>query len=567
MDFVVHPLIERLGWTLLHSLWQGALIALVYLLSRTLLREHRPELRYALSLGAFTLLALAPLVTFFALGDGGTLGAASSSGVLGAQLMVIGADAMRAVPTDLTAAFAPWLPVVVAAWCAGVLVSALRVVGAWRQLGALRRSALPLGGPELALLVERLRLELGIARAVRIARSTLVDSPTVLGWLEPLVLVPTSALAGLAPQQLAMILAHELAHIRRHDYLVNAVQTVIETLLFYHPAVHWISAKLRHEREECCDAIAVRFGGDAIAYARALAELEDLRSLNASLALAATGGELLERIERLLGHQPRQQRGAALASACAFATLTALVVGVATPEWAATLEAPGTSVVATIADAPAVMTVATAGPSAVVQRASTPARTGASPAIALDAPVIEPSALVEASVPEPSPAAGGDGVLATDAPSIASPAPAAGSGPQLSGGKRVVGIAPEFPYSARRRGITGLVTARISIDARGLTTGVEIIHADLPGMFERSVLRATRNWRFTPYLEDGIPVARKLVQQFDFAAPNENCEPVTGSRLCRASDPRHGAGGMGIDVIRLSSSRKANIGPATTGTP
>jgi bla regulator protein BlaR1 len=291
---LVHPLIERLGWTLLHSLWQGALIVLVYALLRVLLRERSPETRYALSLGTFVLLALAPVATFIALGSVDSAAAVSvSAALLAPQVFVVGADAARAAPPDLAAALAPWLPAVVAAWCVGVLASALRVFDAWRHLGALRRSALPLGGPELARLVERLRLELGISRAVRIARSTLVDSPTVLGWLEPLVLVPTSALAGLAPQQLAMIVAHELAHIRRHDYLVNAVQTAIETLLFYHPGVHWVSAKLRHEREECCDATAVRFGGDAVAYAHALAELEQLRGLNASLVLAATGGELL----------------------------------------------------------------------------------------------------------------------------------------------------------------------------------------------------------------------------------------------------------------------------------
>lgn len=582
MDLIVHPLIERLGWTLLHSLWQGALIVMVYALLRVLLRERSPESRYALALTTFVLLALAPVVTFVWIGDAASVaagGVAATAAVLGSELMVIGADAMHATPADLAAALVPWLPIVVAAWCAGVLVSALRVVGAWRHLGALRRSALPLGGPELERLVERLRHELGIDRAVRIARSTLVDTPTVIGWLEPLVLVPTSALAGLAPQQLAMILAHELAHIRRHDYLVNAVQTAIETLLFYHPAVHWVSARLRHEREECCDAIAVRFGGDAVAYARALAELEELRGLNASLALAATGGELLERIERLLGRRPRQQRGAALASACAFATLTALVIGVATPEWAGDLDEAGTAMGATLADAPviealgaapaatpaattSVMTEATA-----TRAATAPAGAGAVTELLPDAGTVAPVQLIVAALPEtePAPDLAGEGVSAADASSVAPPAPSAGAGPAVSGGRMIVGIAPEFPYGARRRGVTGVVTAKISVDASGRTTGVAIVHADPPGEFERSVLRATRNWRFTPYLEDGQPVAREIVQQFDFAAPKAACAPVTGSRLCRASDPRHGAGGMGVEVIRLSSSRQANIRPA--GTP
>lgn len=578
MDLVVHPLIERLGWTLLHSLWQGALIVMVYAVLRVLLRDRSPESRYALSLATFVLLALAPVATFLLIGaaDGVALDAAAGTAtLLGAELIVIGADAMRAAPADLAAAFVPWLPIVVAAWCAGVLVSALRVVGAWRHLGALRRSALPLGGPELERLVERLRHELGIDRAVRIARSTLVDTPTVIGWLEPLVLVPTSALAGLAPQQLAMILAHELAHIRRHDYLVNAVQTAVETLLFYHPAVHWVSARLRHEREECCDAIAVRFGGDAVAYARALAELEELRGLNATLALAATGGELLERIERLLGRRPRQQRGAALASACAFATLTALVVGVATPEWAADLDEAGTTTSATLVAPPSIeaivaapATAAHATPRAAELAAPGPAiepvRAGALAEVVPGARAATPAQLIVEPLPQPEPAPdlGGGGVSTADAPSVAPPAPATGAGPEVSGGRMIVGIAPEFPYGARRRGVTGLVTARISVDASGRTTGVEIVHADPPGEFERSVLRATRNWRFTPYLEDGVPVAREIVQQFEFAAPKAACTPVTGSRLCRASDPRHGASGMGVEVIRLSSSRQANIRPA-----
>lgn len=579
MELVVHPLIERIGWTLLHSLWQGALIVLVYALLRVLLREHRPEARYALSLATFVLLALAPVVTFLALDVASAEAVGRGAVAFGSQTIVIGADAVRGAPADLAALFAPWLPVVVAAWCAGVLVSALRVVGAWRHLGALRRSALPLGGPELAHLIERLRHELGISRAVRIARSNLVDSPTVIGWLEPLVLVPASALAGLAPQQLAMILAHELAHIRRHDYLVNAVQTAVDTLLFYHPAVHWVSEKVRQEREECCDAIAVRFGGDAVAYARALAELEELRGLNASLALAATGGELLERIERLLGRHPRKQRGTALASACAFATLTAMVIGVATPDrWqafdaaetpevAATLAQPATSLPASAAEAASIelpaARIATPAP-AQPQHVAAPAAgaiaelapaTSSAAAVSLVMPV-EPEPEPEAMVDEGSPATG----------AVPEVEPVAVAAPRGTGGQLVVGIAPEFPYGARKRGETGLVTAKLYVDAHGRTTKVEILHAYPAGVFERAVVRATRNWRFTPYLEDGVPVAREITQQFDFAAKQAACEPMTGTRLCRASDPRHGAAGVGVEVIRLNSSRMANLVPrAHTG--
>jgi hypothetical protein len=129
----------------------------------------------------------------------------------------------------------------------------------------------------------------------------LAQVPTVIGWLRPVVLLPGSALTGLTPPQLEAILAHELAHIQRHDYLVNLLQGVVEVLLFYHPGVWWVSQRIRVEREQCCDDVAVGLCGDAVVYARALTELEQGRGDPPQLALAATDGRLLTRIRRLVG--------------------------------------------------------------------------------------------------------------------------------------------------------------------------------------------------------------------------------------------------------------------------
>src|SRR5205085_6589248 len=119
----------------------------------------------------------------------------------------------------------------------------------------------------------------------RLCRSALVEVPTAIGFMKPVILLPASTLTGLAPAQIEAILAHELAHIRRHDYFVNLLQSVIETLLFYHPAVWWVSRRVREERELCCDDLAVRASGDAIAYARALSELERLKGEGVTLAM------------------------------------------------------------------------------------------------------------------------------------------------------------------------------------------------------------------------------------------------------------------------------------------
>ena len=127
-----------------------------------------------------------------------------------------------------------------------------------------------------------------------------LDAPAVIGWVRPVILVPVAALSSLTIAQVDAILAHELAHIRRHDYLVNLFQTVAETLLFYHPAVWWLSGRLRLEREHCCDDVAVSISGDAVGYAEALAAIEARRSAPA-FAMAAGGGSLVDRIRRILG--------------------------------------------------------------------------------------------------------------------------------------------------------------------------------------------------------------------------------------------------------------------------
>jgi len=130
--------------------------------------------------------------------------------------------------------------------------------------------------------------------------SALIAVPAVIGWWRPVILIPVSVLngGGLTPLQLDALLAHELAHVRRHDYFVNLLQLVIEVLLFYHPAVWWVSARVRQEREHCCDDLAVAACGDARLYATALLTMEQLR-LAAPLAVAASGGSLIGRVRRL----------------------------------------------------------------------------------------------------------------------------------------------------------------------------------------------------------------------------------------------------------------------------
>jgi len=189
-------------------------------------------------------------------------------------------------------------------WGIGVCLLGLHLLGGGMQVARLRRSASPLVAPDPIEALHRLATRLGLTSDVQLFESWSIDVPAVIGWLRPAIVVPISALAGLSTSHFEAILAHELAHVRRRDYLVNVVQRVIETLLFYHPAVWWVSGWIRREREHCCDEIAAGACGDRVRYARALRALEELRADTPALAMGARGGDLLVRIARLVDRTP-----------------------------------------------------------------------------------------------------------------------------------------------------------------------------------------------------------------------------------------------------------------------
>jgi beta-lactamase regulating signal transducer with metallopeptidase domain/DNA-directed RNA polymerase subunit F len=197
------------------------------------------------------------------------------------------------------------LPSFFAFWLLGVAGLSLYNLMGWRQALRLSRTGSCKLDRYWQTCRERLCRQLGIRRPVRLLSTSRVEVPIVVGWLRPAVLVPMSALSGLTPDQIDALLAHELAHVRRHDYLVNLMQAALETLLFFHPAVWWLSHQVRIEREHCCDDIAVQACGNRAVYVRALADMEGLRQAVCQHALAASGGSLLNRVRRLLGRAPR----------------------------------------------------------------------------------------------------------------------------------------------------------------------------------------------------------------------------------------------------------------------
>jgi beta-lactamase regulating signal transducer with metallopeptidase domain len=193
-----------------------------------------------------------------------------------------------------------WLSFVVWGWLAGVTALLARFAGGCWRVHRLRVAALAEAVSQWQSASERLARRLRLGVAFRVVETGLVDAPGVIGWIRPVILLPVAVLTNLTPVQIEAILAHELAHIRRRDYAVNLLQTVAETLLFYHPAVWWVSARVREEREHCCDDVAVEVCGEPRAYAAALAELASWRTRETALAIGAADGSLLARVRRLL---------------------------------------------------------------------------------------------------------------------------------------------------------------------------------------------------------------------------------------------------------------------------
>src|SRR5882762_1940671 len=302
-NWISPEVLRTLGWTLLHFIWQGAGLAALFALGAAVCRSA--SARYALAVGALVLMLVSPVITFT------WLRAQTSSAVrIGTEGATTWAETSTQNATALSSSRAPlagsrteqpmgmlWL---VEAWFLGVLLLSLRTAGGLILIERMRRKEIKAVGAELYARCLALQRRMGVDRVIRYCECHRLDAPAVLGWFRPVVLLPVRALTGLTEEQIEAVIAHELAHIRRFDCFVNLFQIATETLLFYHPAVWWVSQRIRAERENCCDDEAISVCGDAVNYARALTLMEEWRTAPA-LMMAANRSPLAERVVRLLG--------------------------------------------------------------------------------------------------------------------------------------------------------------------------------------------------------------------------------------------------------------------------
>lgn len=467
-------LARALGWALLHSLWQGALIGLLAAGLLRATRDWAPSGRYGLaaaSLGAMVLAFLGTLVWLLPHGE-------AAPAVDGALLVpALGSAAPWGTWARFWAAAASWVPWLTLAWGLGLCLRLCKVAGGLVWLyGPCLSAAEPVPG-DWQRRFECLRQTSGVRRAVRFASSRHVDSLLVLGWLRPVLLVPAGAFLAMPPEALEALLIHELAHIRRGDYLANLVQTLAESILFYHPAVWWLSGRIRQEREHCCDDAAVQACGDPILYASALLGLEELRTqpkLIPDLALAASGGRLMSRIQRLL--RPRQANGTA---SPAVAVIPALLLAAAIGG-----------------------TILSARSSAEAQ-AKAQAKTQAAPQ--------------ETAKTAPADPLGGDATveIITQAPATppsAEKAAAAVPEPVDMDFNRIRILkqppAPPYPAEAKEARIQGTVVVVITIDEGGRVSSAQAISG--PEELQACAVDYAKAWSFKPARLKGKPVPARF---------------------------------------------------------
>jgi TonB family protein len=523
MEFATTDVVSAVGITLVHFMWQAAAIGLVTAAVLATCPGALARTRYGIAAAGLAAMTLAPLATFaFVWGPAPALAGALPAFATGVE--VHGSTARLA---GVPVAWSAWLPPAVAVWAFGVVVLTTRLLVAWLRTEHVRRRDVHPVSEELTSAVSRLAHDIGIRRRVTVFESRWVDAPAIIGWIRPTILLPIGALTGLSVQQIEAVLSHELAHIRRHDYLVNVLQNLTETVFFFHPAVWWLSKRIRVEREHCCDDVAVETCGNPVVYARALAALEESRQRNAVFALAATDGSLVHRVRRLVGTAQDDRRDASLPIAACVAVILA-VVGFGAVQAKSSVETAKT-LEAAVHEAQGALSAAASMPEgdSVVDGAATGRQTSAA-AIGyerVDGDTIRVAGeLYQRGTPEDLQR------LLRNRTALASRANASVTAPmdpqvpaptaiRVGGGirepRRIDYVPPVYPEPARAAGVQGLVILEATIDTDGSVTGIKVLRS-IPDL-DQAAINAVRQWRYQPTLLNGQPVAVMTTVTVNFA--------------------------------------------------
>jgi beta-lactamase regulating signal transducer with metallopeptidase domain len=347
---------NAIGWSLIHSLWQISLVAFFLYLGLRFIPQKKPRFRYAfLLLGLLSIVVWSGL-TFVYLWDQQPAQVLVIPSSDLPQVEVLSTEASPAVTTASFLERFRWferqlndyMPAVIISWLLGMLLCWFYLISGLFHLHYLQRHKVTLLSPEWNARFDHLCQQMRVSRKVGLYISEIVDEPITFQFLKPVILLPVSLFTGLTTTQIEVLILHELAHIRRRDFAVNLLQTLIEILFFYHPALWWISRKVREEREHCCDDAVLAIHNDPVLYSEALTQIQLHHfSPKKRLVMSATGNKsaLSKRVFRLFGQydqQPPLYRSILMVSLLLLLSLSSQAFFVASPAPTIPLEASNT---------------------------------------------------------------------------------------------------------------------------------------------------------------------------------------------------------------------------------
>lgn len=307
-NLISDELIYALGWTMVHSLWQGILIAFLMYAALFFLQKKSAKIRYEVATISLFALFIVSLCTFLLLMDNTThtplevilLNVSNPSPPLSVSIW-------ESYQSTATHYFNQQLPLLVTLWLLGVAFFVLRLIGGLVFIQKLKHQQNTPLNIHWQQKLQNFLSDLPLLRKVHIRESALINVPMVVGYFKPMILLPVGVINHLSSQEVEAIIAHELAHVFRNDYVINIILSFIEVLFYYHPAVWVIAANIREERENCADDLAIEWCGSSMTYAKALVSLE---ALNPSvpvfaMPLSRSKNQLMQRVKRILD-QPQQ---------------------------------------------------------------------------------------------------------------------------------------------------------------------------------------------------------------------------------------------------------------------
>lgn len=327
------PITQAIGWTIFHSLWQIAIVALIVRVLHLIIPQNRTNLIYSVFLTGLLVSLGWTLNTFFSQWDFFQ----QQTHLTETSNMVINHVSTAANPLNSTAVnnltnndisteiiystfndsllnnieklgdyIDPIIPYIALSWYLGALIFSISLIIGFFNLNKLNTTGIHQPSDDWLRRFETLKQRMGIRYNVRFAFSELIKEPITFYFFNPIVLAPIGIFSGLSAKQIEVLLLHELAHIRRYDYVVNIFQSIIEILFFYHPLVWWMSNRVRIEREHCCDDLVIKINSNPMLYAEALTQIQLHNfSSKTNLAMSANGkntSSFSKRIFRLFGH-------------------------------------------------------------------------------------------------------------------------------------------------------------------------------------------------------------------------------------------------------------------------